>query len=311
MEVVPADDIRRIFTMKETMETIEEFYRKKKGEYISPDRMHIEDGENTALLMPAFYGDYYAVKLVGVAPGNTEVKKATIHGTMILHDRQTMQPLFLCDAMAVTALRTGALGGLGMKYLAGKEARSLGIIGTGTQGWSHLQSAVVARDIKEVHIFNRTKDKARSFIEKAKEAFPDIRFHMTEVDELVRESDIIITTTTSVTPVLPELPSEVWKGKQIVAVGSFRPAMQEIPDQVLKEADYIYVDAESALRESGDMLRAKELRTDLDGSWNLEKIITERHEPEDVENKLTIFKSVGASIFDLVTVEAIYNKYDK
>lgn len=311
MEVISAEEIKQKFSMKETMEAIENFYKEKEGDYISPDRMHIEDGDNTALLMPAFYGDYYATKLVGVAPNNTNLDKDTIHGLMILYDRKTMEPLFMCDAIAITSLRTGALGGLGMKYLAKKDAKTLGIIGTGTQGWSHLQSGLVARDIKEVHIFNRTEEKALAYKKQAEEAFPHITFYVSSVEELAKKSDIIVTTTTSSKPVLPELEPSEWKGKQIVGVGSFRPAMQELSDHVLRDADEIYVDASSALRESGDMIRAKELRKDLEDTWDLEKIIQENHHPSDAPDKTIIFKSVGASIFDLVTVKSVYETYYK
>lgn len=309
MNVVSAEEIQQKFSMKETMEAIERFLKEKDADYLAPDRMHVEDGDNTALLMPAFYGDYYAAKLVGVAPDNTSLGKNTIHGLMLLHNRNTMEPLFLCDAIAITSLRTGALGGLGIQYLAKEDADTLGIIGTGTQGWSHLQSALVARDIKHVHIFNRTEEKAKHFKSRAEKEFPDVTFHISSVEQLVEASDIVVTTTTSATPVLPELPVSAWKGKLVVGIGSFRPGMQEISDQVLREADEIYLDAPSALRESGDMIRAKELRTDVEEVWDLEKIVAENYHPADTQEKTTIFKSVGASIFDLVTVQAVYETY--
>lgn len=311
MEVISADEITKKFSIKETMDSIETFYLEKEEGYISPDRMHIEDGENTALLMPAFYGDYYATKLVGVAPNNSSLGKDTIHGLMVLYDRKTMEPLFMCDAMAITSLRTGALGGLGMKYLAREDAETLGIIGTGTQGWSHLQSAVAARNIKHVHIFNRTEEKAYQFKLKAEEEFPEVRFTVSTVNELVKHSDIVVTTTTSTTPVLPELKASDWKGKLVVGVGSFRPSMQEISDQVLSVADEVYVDKESAFRESGDMIRAQELRTDTETSWDLEKIITNDHHLEGLEDKTLVYKSVGSAIFDLVVVQSIYEQLYK
>ncbi|KGP91808.1 ornithine cyclodeaminase [Pontibacillus chungwhensis BH030062] len=308
MNVRSKEEITEHYSMQETMQAIESFYQTGDKSYISPDRMHINDGKNTALLMPAFYGDYYATKLVGVAPENSQAGKDTIHGLMILHNRKTMEPLLLCDAIAITALRTGALGGLGMSYLAKKDAKTLGIIGTGTQGWSHLQSALVARDIEEVHIFNRTREKAEDFKERAEETFPNVTFSVSTAETLVRASDIIVTTTTSSKPVLPHLSPSEWTGKLLVGVGSFRPDMQEISDDVLQHADDIYVDAPSALHESGDMIRAKALRSNLENAWDLEKIITEQHSPTAPEEKLIVFKSVGASIFDLVVFQSVYEK---
>ncbi|SIS45517.1 ornithine cyclodeaminase family protein [Salimicrobium salexigens] len=311
MKVVTAEEIQNNFSMKETMDVIEEFYVHNKEEFTAPERMHVEDGGNTALLMPAFHGEYYAAKLAGIAPGNKKYGKDTLHGIMVLHDRYTMEPLFLCDAIAVTALRTGALGGLGVKYLAKEEASVLGIIGTGTQGWSHLHSALAARDIKEVHIFNRTKDKANSFKERAEQVFPEVKFNVSALGELVVQSDIVITTTTSLEPVLPELSKDQWKGKLVVGVGSFRPVMQELSDQVLKEAEEIHVDSKSAFHESGDMIRAENIGIDFENVKDLDEIISEKYHPEEREEKLIVFKSVGASIFDLITARSIYEKYYK
>ncbi|PTL37970.1 ornithine cyclodeaminase family protein [Alkalicoccus saliphilus] len=307
MEFLSEEDVRQQLTMEKTIQSIEAFYLDKDdGNIRSPDRMHIEDGDNTNLLMPSYYKNYYATKLVGVAPGNSKLNKPTIHGIMALYDRSTMEPLLLCDAMPITSMRTGALGGLGMKYLAYKKAVHLGIVGTGTQGWSHLQSALAVRNIEKVYVFNRTKAKAEDFIQKAASAFPHVHIEAVSVEELVQQSDIIVTATTSKTPVLPEWDKDLWKGKLIVGVGSFRPDMQEIPDSILKNADEIHVDADGAFRESGDMLKAQELGREKSFSYTLKDLITKNYFPEQPNDKLIIFKSVGDAIFDLVTVRALY-----
>ena len=46
-------------------------------------------------------------------------------------------------------MRTGAVSGLGMKYLASDETETIGIIGTGDQGWSDLQAACRCKVSKE------------------------------------------------------------------------------------------------------------------------------------------------------------------
>ncbi|WP_147803718.1 ornithine cyclodeaminase family protein [Alkalicoccus halolimnae] len=307
MDFLSEKTVREHLTMEKTIQSIEEFYLdNEEGNIRSPARMHVEDGDNTNLLMPSYYKNYYATKLVGVAPGNSRLNKPTIHGIMALYDRSTMEPLLLCDAMPITSMRTGALGGLGMKYLAGKEAVHLGIVGTGTQGWSHLQSALAVRNIEKVFVFNRTKSKAEDFIQKAEAEYPHLHIEAVDLEKLVQQSDIIVTATTSKTPVLPEWNKDLWKGKLIVGVGSFRPDMQEIPDSILQNADEIHVDAEGAFRESGDMLKAQELGREKSSSYTLKELISKAYFPEHPENKLIVFKSVGDAIFDLVTVKALY-----
>ncbi|MFC4557648.1 ornithine cyclodeaminase family protein [Virgibacillus kekensis] len=309
MDILSAQDINKLITMEEVIRAIENYYlNEEANDETSPDRMHVDDDDNTALLMPAFYGDYYSVKLVGVAPHNTEAGKPTIHGTMLLHDRKTMEPIMVCDAMPITALRTGALGGLGMKYISSPDASSIGIIGTGTQGWSHLQSACAVRPIKTVYVYNRSQKKMADFIARAEKEFPELTVKESKVEDLVQYSDIIITTTTSPRPVLPDVDPSVWKGKQVIAVGSFKPNMQELPDSLFKQVDAFYVDGYSAFNESGDMIRAGKFGANENDAMSLEEIISKQHTPENIAEKTLVFKSVGMSIFDLVATKAIYEK---
>ncbi|WP_399628891.1 hypothetical protein [Sporosarcina sp. SG10008] len=64
--------------------------------------------------MPSFYENYNGTKLIEITPDN----EARLRGIFLLSDRETMKPLVLMDTRAITAMRTGAVSGLGMKYLA-------------------------------------------------------------------------------------------------------------------------------------------------------------------------------------------------
>ncbi|MFD1037522.1 hypothetical protein ACFQ3N_03665 [Virgibacillus byunsanensis] len=83
--------------------------------------------------------------------------------------------------------------------------RPLESFGTGTQGLSHLQSACTIRDIDSVYVYNRSNEKLKEFISKAEKEFPDLTIQEAKLPELIKKSDIIITTTTSQTPVLPDM----------------------------------------------------------------------------------------------------------
>ena len=68
------------------------------------------------------------------------------------------------------------------------------------------------------------------------------------MEELVRNSDIICTTTPSTTPVLPD-DKELLRGKCIIAIGSYMPEMREIPDAVLDLVDNVYIELPYACEE--------------------------------------------------------------
>lgn len=306
MRIYNAEDIEKIISMEGVIRIIENFYlQDTEVDIVIPERMIIGDGDNTSLLMPAYYDNYYGVKLVGVAPGNAAIGEATLHGTYVLSDRKTLKPLAVMDARTITALRTGAIGGLGMKYMAKDDAKIVGVIGTGDQGWSHLQAACAVRPIEAALIYNRSDDRLQQYIEKAKVHFPHIEFKKTDPKEILEQADIVITTTTSHEPVIPEITQIDLSGKHFAASGAFKPFMQEIPNYILGQADHLYVDTHMAFEESGELIQAKELGFTEDRVLDMEQMIKNGEQDKIKEGK-TVFKSVGMGIFDVIAAKLIY-----
>src|SRR5699024_3028751 len=178
-----------------------------------PERLFINDGDNSALLMPSFFEDYYAAKVIGIAPGNAKIGEPTLRGIIMLSDRKQMKPLALLDARTITAIRTGAISGLGMKYMAATDTSTIGVIGTGDQGWSHLQAACAVRPVKRALINNRSPERLKKFISKAEKSFPDIEFIQATQEEILQEAELIITTSTSEKPVIPHMEGIDLSGK--------------------------------------------------------------------------------------------------
>ena len=80
------------------------------GAFTMPDRLHVEHEGNVLLAMPAFAGDHFATKLVSVFPDCTPA----IQGALLLNDGADGRPLALLEGAVLTALRTGAVSGLGI-----------------------------------------------------------------------------------------------------------------------------------------------------------------------------------------------------
>ena len=102
--------------------------------YYMPNRPHFDYGQNTLLLMPCFDSQRFGTKIVSVFPENRFKNLPSIYGSMLLNDGNTGQPLTLMNAATLTALRTGAVGGVSIKYMTPDNATTLGIVGTGIQG---------------------------------------------------------------------------------------------------------------------------------------------------------------------------------
>ena len=269
-----------------------------------PDRMHVADDENTLLLMPCFSKKYFATKLVSVFPQAREYGQPAVNGILVLNDNQSGQPLAVMDGAAVTAQRTGAVGGLGVKLLTSETTQTSGIFGAGVQAFSQARYLLFNRNIQTLYVYSRNKKAAEGMIQRLKQTFPHVTYRVPDHPaQLVENAQVVIAATTSATPLF-EASSSMISGKVFISIGSFRPDMQEFPDVVIKTADQVYVDTLFAARESGDI------------AIPLKKKVVEKEKIKEFaglfeavrnKDKMTIlFKSVGMALFDLTVASAIY-----
>lgn len=306
MLLLNEQDIIQTMTMNDVIQAIEEAYvLYDRNLFHMPLRTQIQDKDNTLLLMPCIATDSTGLKIVNVCPNNQDLP--VTQGTMILHDRQNGAIKGLLNGTVLTGIRTGAIGGTAIKYLAHEESHSIGLIGTGYQGLYQLLAACAVRDIRHIYLWNRTQEKIPTFIEALKKQIAnDIEIHIAnEPINLVKHSDIIITSTTSSEPVLPNI-ENIYNGKLIIGIGSYQPQMREFSDSIYNALDYLYVDTLDAKNESGDVI------TPLMHSWLTEKqvipfskVITNEVKPVISNHQPTVFKSTGMALFDLVVANRI------
>src|SRR3979490_750269 len=120
------------------------------GRAIVPKRSHLDWAGNPLLTMPAVSGGGFGVKMVAVVPGNASRGLPVTSGLMILNDGETGAPLAIMDAGSLTAQRTGAVGGVGVKFMTPIDMSSMGIVGCGVQGAWQVIVACALRPIREV-----------------------------------------------------------------------------------------------------------------------------------------------------------------
>lgn len=174
---------------------------------------------------------------------------------MLLNDYKTGVPIAIMDGQAVTVWRTGAVGGVAIKYLSKKECHSVGIVGAGVEGFYQAVYACAARKIYTIYIFNHHNKDLTEYTECLKKTIGNDNLNIIQckdVKELVINSDIICTATPSATPVLPN-DKDLLRGKCIIAVGSYKPNMREIPDAIFDLVENVYIELPYACEESGDL----------------------------------------------------------
>ena len=304
MIVLSKEQIEEMVDPDQMMDQIEEAYRiYGSGEFYMPPRPTVEHENKQLMYMPCYTKDIIGTKILSIFPENSKLGLPSIDGIVLLNDYTTGAPLAVMDGQSVTAWRTGAVGGVGIRHLSRKDCRTVGIIGAGMQGFHQAVYACAARDIHTVYVFNHSDRDLTDYLERLKKAIDkeDVKVVQCKaVEELVRNSDIICTTTPSTTPVLPD-DKELLRGKCIIAIGSYMPEMREIPDAVLDLVDNVYIELPYACEESGDLsqpLASGKLTKDRIKLMH-EYLIS--GEKEIKEGQTTYFKSVGMGLFDLLS----------
>lgn len=239
------EEVEKLVDPNEIMDQIEEAYRIFGADaYYMPPRPVIEHENKTLIYMPCFTEDIIGTKMLTIFPENAKLGLPSLDGLVILNDRTTGAPLAIMDGQAVTAWRTGAVGGVGIRHLSRKDARTVGIVGAGAQGFHQAVYACAARNIETVYIWNHSDRDLTDFMARLKKTIADPAVEVVQcktVEELVKASDIICTATPSEEPVLPN-DRELLEGKCIIAIGSYTPQMREIPDVIWDLVDNVYIE---------------------------------------------------------------------
>ena len=294
------------------MDQIEEAYRIFGADaYYMPPRPVIEHENKTLIYMPCFTEDIIGTKMLTIFPENAKLGLPSLDGLVILNDRTTGAPLAIMDGQAVTAWRTGAVGGVGIRHLSRKDARTVGIVGAGAQGFHQAVYACAARNIETVYIWNHSNRDLTDFMARLKKTIADPAVEVVQcktVEELVKASDIICTATPSEEPVLPN-DRELLEGKCIIAIGSYTPQMREIPDVIWDLVDNVYIELPYACEESGDLSQPlAEGRLTMDRVVLMDKFLASGADEDEIAKKTTYFKSVGMGLFDVCVAQKLLEK---
>jgi thiomorpholine-carboxylate dehydrogenase len=241
-------------------------------------------------LMPALTPDGLGLKAVTFYPSNAERGIPTHMATIFLVDPQTGTPLAIMDGRLITEMRTAAVSAAATKLLASRDAKVLAILGSGVQARSHVETLQLVRQFEEIRVWSPTIEHAKRFAQ-------EIGATAMSAEETVRDADVIVTVTSSKTPVL----NGKWlkHGCHVNAVGACRPDWRELDDQAMQK-NVVFVDSrEGAMRESGDVI--------LSGA----KIYAELGEALAGKvparaNETTIFKSLGMAVEDIAAATLVY-----
>ncbi|MHC4368746.1 MAG: ornithine cyclodeaminase family protein [Planctomycetota bacterium] len=279
----------------------------ERKEFNMPQRLHVDHNDDVLLLMPCFTKDYFGTKVVTLFPGNATKDVPVLNGIVILNDAETGLPVALLDGPALTASRTAAVGAVSIRHLAPEDAHAVGIIGAGVQGFYQALAACAAGPMTDVFVHDLYPEKALALKDKLAGAIDNVTVHhVNRVEDLLEQTQVVITATTSLEPVVPD-DEKLLAGKHFVGIGSYKPDVREFPRALFDLVDRVYLDTEHALDESGDVIvPLKEGWLRRDQIATLGKLLCDDNAPPRKPGETTFFKSVGMALFDVCASKLIY-----
>jgi ornithine cyclodeaminase len=308
IRVLTATDIREALPMAAAIDAVASAYAQlASGKATMPLRSRVHTEKGVTLLMPAHLhqsGDF-AVKIVSVYAKNPQLGLPTVTATVLALDSQTGVPLALMEGDSLTALRTGAAGGVAARYLAREDGSSVALFGAGVQARAQLQAAMSVRRIERVMIFDPVESAAQRLADEVAgwPSAPDVRV-ADSPQAAVAQADIVLAATTTKTPLFDG--NDLKPGTHVTGVGSFTPEMQEIDARTIGRARVVVDQREAATAEAGDIIIAK---AKIDAE--IGEIVNGEKPGRQNDEEITYFKSVGLAVQDAVTAAAVLKSAQK
>lgn len=307
------DDVTKVLEMNDCMEVVEKaFAELANGTAVLPLRTPITPPDGLSLYMPAYLKELGALacKIVTVYKNNPKkYNMPVIVGKVLLQDPNTGDVICIMDGGYLTAVRTGAVSGVATQYLARKDSGQVaGIFGAGVQAECQLWAVAEARDISRALVYDISDEAVTAFIGKMGGRLNLEIARADSPDQIVNESDIICTATSSPTPIFDG--TKVKDGTHINGIGSHTPAARELDTAIIKRSTLIADSYEACLSEAGDiMIPIDEGAIDKSHmKAELGEVITGKKPARANDTEITLFKSNGLAIQDVATAKLVYDK---
>ena len=296
------DQIRRVVNADQVIAAIRDAFARGFTTVRMPVRTSLQLDSAILLIMPCYDSALNAagVKLVSASKEGVNAVYELLHPA-------TGLPLARLEANYLTALRTAATSAVATDLLARPEAKTLGIFGSGRQAAAHFAVLPRVRRFEQFLVCGSRRSDLSAFCAKMR-AEQGISVEVVGAEVLARESEVICTCTTATEPLF----AGRWlrPGTHMNLVGAFQPHAREVDSETVRRARVVVDTYEGALAEAGDLLVPIK-----DGTINHKHILSDLHEiaggkktGRASRDDITLFKSVGCALEDLVTAKLVYEQ---
>jgi len=240
-------------------------------------------------------------KAAGFWPSNRALGGEPHQATIVLIDPATGRPVCIVDGNAVTTMRTGAAGGLGLLQLARPDSAHVCLFGTGVQARVQLTFALRLMPMLKTVRYVSVTGQPDSNFEAHFAAHCDISLAR-DRNAAVAESDVVITATPGVGAMFDL--EAVQPGTHLNCVGADTRGKRELPDGLLSRSGVrLFVDDRTQATQIGETQWAPETPCTEIGDLLTQKVQFHR-EPDDI----TVFDMTGLALQDLTVARMLFDR---
>jgi 1-pyrroline-2-carboxylate reductase [NAD(P)H] len=268
------------------------------------------DNHDAFALLPSWNEEVIGNKMFTYFPNNAKNHDLPgLFSKIMLFKRQTGEPLALVDGTSVTYWRTAAISALASQLLSRENSKNLVLFGTGNLASYILKAHLSVRNLTQVTLWGRNSEKVSALIEAFTSLYPEVSFKASvELDTEIISADIVCCATGAKTPLFDG--NKLSPGTHIDCLGNHMQDARECDTTTITRAR-VYVDSlTNTLNEAGELLIPI-----AEGAFNKEAIVGELadmcKEPKILRQSsddITLFKSVGTAISDLVAAHCVVEK---
>jgi alanine dehydrogenase len=247
------------------------------------------------------------LKAAGFWPGNRALGGEPHQATILLVDPNTGRPLCLIDGNAVTTMRTGAAGALGLQQLARPDSATLCVFGTGVQAQVQLSYALrVLPGLRQVRYLSSSGQRDagfETFFHTALAQVPGAQCEIapaSDANQAVAHSDVVITATTG-QGALFDL-AAVRPGTHFNCVGADTKGKRELPEGMLTRAQ-LFVDDRAQTCQIGEAQWAPET-----ASIELGDLLNGTAALQRAADAVTVFDMTGLALQDLTVAHMLHQQ---
>jgi alanine dehydrogenase len=293
-------DVEKYLDPRELLDGLEDGFRGLElGEVQSPPRTEVSvPGKGISLAMTAWRpGMLMTVKIVNVFDGNLSIGLPNHLALISLFDPNTGVAAGVLDGTYITGIRTAASAILSCRMLSRERSRVATVIGAGVQGREHLRLLPLVRELGRINVCSLHFEDAQKLASRS-----EIARATADVEEAVRESEIVCLATHSPTPVIK--PDWIQPGTHVTSVG-YCPPGGELPTELAGGEHRLFIETLDAFRPTpvgcGELVGLASSTGTTLGAVSLGR------KPGRVSDaEITVYKAMGIAMEDMVAANLAY-----